>query len=449
MNPQVELRRDAYTRGERRRVLRGLIGLALVTLLLAAMAGLFEDPEARSKEELRSSYARRGDGYYGLVAVLDTLQIRHRRMRKTYGALHGPEEHVLCSLDPVASFLRHRAEGEARLDTAQIRALRNFVQLGGVLFGSLPGENHWMRATLPRLEQGLEVRFEEPLLALFESGAPETTFVPASGRITPAGGVEFAELDLEVSTAASWVLRAFVRETDAPDNPLLGTERPRLQVFRKDLPADCQVEARFNDHPLLISKPMGLGRVYLCASSLPFSNYALARLDTGPMVVSWLMDAAEQGARGILIDEYCHGFGQERGVWWYAMHSGLRYPLLGILALVSLLAWRGMFRLGTARPVLRVPRRAVEEYVVSLADLSLRANCHRDAAWCILREYASRLRLNEVQRDGEAWPVALRGLAAELQKTSVLDAEGLRDFVRRSEAAFVAAGSGGQMSTVS
>ena len=209
-----------------------------------------------------------------------------------------------------------------------------------------------------------------------------------------------------------------------------------MEVFTRDSHGEFTEWATLGEHPIGLERAIGLGHWWLLSSSLPFTNLALARQGTGNFLVRMIHRASDGGRRTIFFDEYSHGLRHRRGLFWMMWHTELRYPVVGLVLVTLLLSWRGGLRLGVPVPLRSTPRRAVEEFVVSLADLSRRAEGYRAAAQSLLRSYGDRLqRLQGGTRDRRK-PPELEAFARRLRVRGEFGEAELVEFSRQIAAAY-------------
>ena len=246
------------------------------------------------------------------------------------------------------------------ISSAEVQALKRFVQAGGTLVFLTSREKNGAH---PALEQWLELK--------------PASILPASARGLPEG-----EQDLGGTTVDVWVPGGAVRG-------LSGFRVSRDRGIHVGM-AEAVPLAGLEGIPMLWRLGLGQGEVYVAAGPDLAENRRLELLDA---LRFW--DAL--AARGpLLFDEFHHAAEPppplSRGIWVFA----LQCLAVGLLYVVA----RGT-RFGAPRPRLPERHRSALEYVQSLGWLARRAKVERE----LLPELARHLR--QLMQDRLGIPLAL------------------------------------------
>jgi hypothetical protein len=395
---------EELARKARRRLAGSLALLAafLVALLLLINVLFGGGPPETNR---RTSFSARADGFRGLFEVLSRLGYSSERHRLSYGRLPPPESAVLVIVDPLPAQVLAQVD-QTRMDASQIRSLKSWIARGGRVLAGFPGSSVVSLLGFevgPAREQDEDVwarvsgaESTDVLSGILDKALPSREWIPAAGSVS--GSAQLAGFEGKWSTlpegremlAGAYLRRAGGREiTRGIMEP--GTGPVEITGFNRQLPDGLESMASLDDHPILASREEGKGEVWLLSSSYPFTNLGIAVGGTGPFLAAVADQVSDGGTRKLFFDEYVHGLWPRRGALGWVFQTSLLYPGLACLFLFSLLAWRGAIRLGPAMAERRLPRRAKEEFVMSLADIALRARRYRAAARWILEAYRSRL----------------------------------------------------------
>ncbi len=374
-------------RGARRRLVLSLCVSFVVLVVLSALAKAWVEGD-RTEMEARTSLSARADAFRGGLEVLRKLGIHCERQLRSYARLPPAEESVLVILDPLPNVVLEMVK-DTRVDTAQVRELTNWISQGGRVVAAPPGRTFAGAFSLElkvdeqpgrRLEGG-ESMFD----CIFESAGPPLAWTPASGEVHGAGAlVGFSDLWQPPAPSRARLVGSFLRRPGGkeifPGLATAGEEAVEIQTFAGDLPEELEAAASLAAHPIVATARKGDGSVWLFSSAYPFTNLGLAEGGTAHLVAAVMDRATGGGERTVYFDEYCHGLWRRRGLLGWIIGTTLSYPVVGALLLAGLLLWRGGIRPGAAAEPRVLPRRAKEEFVVSLADILLRADRHRAAA---------------------------------------------------------------------
>lgn len=416
--PAAHLERSA-----RLKLIRSLcLFFAVALIIIALVDNVTRDPH--DSIDSRSTFSFRADGFYGIFEVLHELGFESRRHRRSYAQLPDPEKSVLVLIDPTEEILLSNVDG-LHVGRAQYRELTNWIEKGG------------QAVFAPRSRSAIE-RFAVNTRKLFENRADsESESEPSDSE--PDSGSESAESYFELPQPSTeifssvlgndfprrrWVLAAgplqgelelehfrdeltllpedrtelvsaYLKRTEIEGVvPVLKAhEGPGLmEVFDADLLGeDYTSSVLLGEDPLVVSRALGDGRAWLLSSSYPFTNMAIAHTGSARLLASLLDVISQEGRRHVYFDEYCHGLMEKRGLLGWITGSNLIYPASAILIFFALFFWRGAVRFGAARTLDSTPRRAKEEYVLSLADIALRAQKYGAAARWIVDFYRGRI----------------------------------------------------------
>jgi len=391
---------------------RVLVKVALRVLALLLVVGavgfllqpLFAPPE--EKAHGRSTFNSRADGFRGVFAVLRDLGVTMRRHTSSYARLPDPKDSVLVVLDPIPSWILERRFPGVRIDEAQEREVREWVEHGGRAILAPPG-----RVAVRIFGRDVHIESDRDFAGgIWWNFFGERKWAVATGAVR-------GRLDLE-GFRDTWAtppyrgaaLAAFVkdpglesvvwraRRVDGTSNIDLRREAARatsessevqVRVFAGS--GDGDVVLTLEGQPLVIADDIGDGRVWTFSTSYPFANLALARCRTAHAIADLIEAASDEGRRTVYFDEYCHGRRTSRGLFGWILSTRLAFPVAGILVVVVLLLWRGAVRFGEPDALGKMARRSKEEYVAHLADIALRADKYGLASKWIVDWYRIRL----------------------------------------------------------
>jgi hypothetical protein len=391
---------------EGRRVRRTLLrNMVLATILLAGLGIGFQrwvaPPELRGQH--RSSFSTRADGFRGVFEMSRRLGYTVDRHLGSFGSLPKPATHyTLLILDPLPAYDLLRRSKTA-LGDAQFRALRLWLEAGGQAVIAMPGRSSYqfMGAEVNTDINEFVERLAGPkdlVPGLLGEVAPVASWTPMRATLEGAGELAgFSQPVPELEDNSAQLVASYLRR---------GGESGRLLRFVDTSEEDLELLA-FNlegkhegmtpvlnlgeDRAIALTKAFGAGKLWLTSTAYPFTNMALARGEWSGPVYAIVDSATERGKRTLIFDEYAHGLWARKGMLAVIAESDLRYPLAVVLLLGLLIGWRGSVRLGAPVPVRTVPRRAKEEFVISLADLALRAGRHGAAARWLHEAYRDRI----------------------------------------------------------
>lgn len=154
-----------------------------------------------------------------------------------------------------------------------------------------------------------------------------------------------------------------------------GIERVDFGPGRLLVPdTDWAVHFKDNTGQGLITRKLGEGEVVWVASPYPVSNAGISRADNARLgvLLAWV------GGRDVYFDEYHHGYIKGGGLWERLSNGGRVAVVLGVLALVLILAGPAR-RLGPPIAERVVPQARTGAYTAALAELYRRAGARREA----------------------------------------------------------------------
>lgn len=400
---------------------RGQRGLALrlgVVIVLAAGLGLLVDlarDPADPSAERRSWGSSRADGFRAASQLAANLGHRVVRQRDSWGQLPDPRAHALLVVDPRPTVAW--AEESAAIDASQVRTLGRWVEAGGHLVLTPPGQLRLALVELPMSEQETGGLFFDvcqatggppPPLGPEPLAAPLVADPPLAldpGALLPLD----ARGQLLAAAWLTWSGRPLVLAAPRVGPPELATFDPAALL------PGTRARVALGRRALVAEREHGAGRVWLLSSAYPLTNQGLAHGGAAPLVAGLLHEVTDGGQRALVLDERAHGLAARRGVLGPVRAAGLGTPLVALLLVALLVAWRGAVREGAPRPGRAAPRRAKEEFVVALGDLARRAGQH-DAAgrWLV-----------EAWRDRAPLGADVSALEALARRASRLDDAGL------------------------
>lgn len=423
---------EAARRGQRGLALRLGVAAALA-VALGLLADLARDPTDPAAER-RSWGSSRADGFRASAQLAGRLGHRVVRHRDSWGQLPDPRAHVLLVVDPRPTFAW--AQERAAIDASQVRTLGRWVEAGGHLVITPPGQMRLALVELPMDDDETASLFSEvcdatggppPALGPAPLAAPLVADPPLAldpGALQPLD----ARAQLLAAAWLTWNGRPLVLAAPRSGAPELATFDPG------GLPAGARARVALGERALVVERDHGAGRVWLLSSAYPLTNLALAHGGAAPFVAGLLHEVTGAGQRGLVLDERAHGLDARRGVLGPLRAAGLGTPLAALLLVALLVAWRGAVREGAPRPARVAPRRAKEEFVVALADLARRAGQHDAAARWLLEAWRERTPAGADA--GELEALSGRAAAGGLNDAGLAELAGtLRDAAGRASAA--------------
>lgn len=139
--------------------------------------------------------------------------------------------------------------------------------------------------------------------------------------------------------------------------------------------------------PILISWPVGKGRVYWSADTEWLTNKRIANGQNLDLALQILLPAE---GKKVAFDEYHHGF-QAASRWWQILRGPLQAFLVLLALTVALLFWAHGARFGSPRPTPPGPPRAAVEYVYSMSQLYRRAQARQVVLQALYRSLTTEL----------------------------------------------------------
>jgi len=401
------------TRG-RRLLRRGLIVFSLF-LLVVLLAGPYLVEHQRT-QEAGNSFGVRPEGFRGALEVLGRLGYDTRRWMRSYAALHDEGPAVLLLLDPMP--LRERPD-EVLLE-ALVARLEAWVEAGGVLVYAPPGRrvlsilgrDIFQEADSPwALVETSAGHLDQLLRDRLLAGLPAVEHSPPEGTLDGDGPLDGLRAVLHrLPERVERGVLAYLAHGEA--------EGARLETFEEPEP-DSPWSAwarRDGTQPLVLARRVGAGRVVAFSSAYCFANAALRHAGTARLVAETVAEASERGALPVYFDEYAHGLLEGRDVTRWVSDTPLGRVLATVVLGIAGLAWFGMVRFGPPRDPRPVPRRAREEFVLSLADLYQRERRHAMAARSVVQGLAEDLaRARGLDRERGPAPSELEPLVGQAQ----------------------------------
>ena len=348
------------------------IAVALVLLLLIAVHVLAALTRRKPEFDVvadRSTYRFNWYGWRAFYATLARLGYRVGRWEKR------PQE-----LPPDCAQLWLIMPSED-LEPAELRALRRFVQRGGVLVAS------WERSIALGIFDSAEAREAFPELAALDLDEGLYTMFFYAPHVVEK------EKTYELQAAAGNELTRDVKK-------VIGANGTRVE---KPNAPGAEVVLRDGWGPAVITQPVGEGLLVFFADPDILGNRFLKPEERDNVVFGVNVAELARGGR-ILFDEYHHGFRAAETLGALFLRWSGRFGALQVLAVVVLALACAARRFGGVRP-LRLPRRrSALEYVDSLAALYQSADAREVAAWSLY--HAARRRLAGASRLSTAAPDA-------------------------------------------
>ena len=366
-------------------LLAGVAAIAILTIALRSL-GIVETPELFSLAP-PDSWSYRPTGFRALHDVLGRLDYRCERWLRSYATLPDPSTTVLLSLGPDPQS-RFRGRGDRALEEDNARRLRDWIEEGGIVLLGLPGRREVSLGGVPIVAD--ETLSELDGVAPGKNGILSPTFTDTHGPIP-----QLSQDDGDLSGfEGAGRLATFVEDYPMFAEPL--REAIRSYLRPDDRPpafedaGDYEPLLHLGGQPIVLEKPLGTGRAVAASTPLLFSNGGLRQAPIAATLCALIDEISDQGRRLILIDEYVHGYTDRGGFLRWARETPLFYPLVSTLLAILLVAWRGAVRLGPPRIERQLPRRAKEEFILSLAQLYRRAGHREHTAHQIARGYEVR-----------------------------------------------------------
>lgn len=325
-----------------------LVTLVAVLAVVSAFIGDRDSDDARERQANPSTYNAKGTGSKGLYLWLQEIGLRVRRWERPLTGLPH-EATVLLLLGP-----------QIPLDEPELKALEDWVGEGGVLVltddtvgGPVPGV--WAGA--PALKFGLRPRLGGKAEGLGPAFA--SSYVQGVETIQPMSRVRFQRQDPE-----GWA-------------PLFSDRSGDVVAIKR------------------------LGEGILVAITDPslFSNARLEVAGHARLILNIVQENAAGGV--ILVDEFHHGYGEQRGLLRYLKASAAPWILAqAALAFLAFLMAQGT-RFGAPVPLREDARASSLEYIGALGDLYRRAGARRLVVETLARSFRRRLAEALGARPGE------------------------------------------------
>lgn len=231
------------------------------------------------------------------------------------------------------------------------------------------------------------------------------TLVVAGERVATVVAFRHYDMNLRLISPDD---QALVPQTPLWRSPVAEPAEVQAGAYFQTSRRDFVTHAAIDDKPVIISFKQGQGRVWLSATSFPFSNQGLKEAGNATFVLNMLTTANDGG--GVWFNEWHHGL-RARPDEVLGPVGSLRYTSVGrALLYIGLVIFVGLILRGQqfGRPVPlaeTMTRRAPLEYITAIANLGRRAG-HRTATLAhyrhrLKRELGRRYRLNPTLPDEE------------------------------------------------
>jgi hypothetical protein len=304
------------------------------TVLLTAVSFLVAPPDALPRND-GSSYATHADGARAAFLLLKDIGYRVERSYEPVAALrHAPARTALVLANPSA------------LPSQQdVRALRAFVEAGGIVLATGPGA------------------------VAFLPGVPDR------------GGIAVGQAALRLQRAR--------RQDRALPGPLTeGVDAIEMPPAPAPLTLDSSYVALYGTDPApaIVAARIEKGRAVWWAGSAPLANGGVGRPGHAELLVNTL---GPPGARTILWDEFYHG--HTRSFWSYVATMPLTGASLQILGLTGAALFTFARRRRPVRPRVVEPRTSPLEFIDTMGGLYERARASGPAVSTVYAHVRHRL----------------------------------------------------------
>ncbi len=371
------------------------LGAAFGLILVLVLVSEALTPGRSDRQSGHNSWSYGTRGFRALYEALEKLGYRVERFRRTYHGLPPAEGSVLLSLDPgnLQAAIQARMNAQTEDPTS---LLRSWVESGGCLIITRPSRRLLSYGGF-EISVGSDADNGDSGAT---GGAPEdgTLFPAPSGiphplwedlprvKAQPFQGTMRTRSPLESFSAEFPALSP--GQARALGVYLVGENADSIELF-DSAPASALVAV--GDGALALHYEVGEGDIICFSSALPFANAALKWTPATEVVTTVLHHFSDGGRRQIYFDEFTHGFYRKSGLLRWARETALFYPLATALMGLFLAGWYGAVRFGPPRPERETPRRAKEEFVLSLGDMYRRGGHYGHALALIVEGYEAHL----------------------------------------------------------
>jgi len=321
--------------------------LACFSLLMALLTIL---SPAASHDLLNrpSTYYTDKTGAKGLWMILQEFLPSVTQWRKPFAVVAG-HQHLSPDIDTLIV-----ASPGRPLGPHETEALMEWIEQGGQLILAL--EEDWPISDQPLKKQHswLNERRQKALQIKTEDTDPQTI---------KDGFLKRLELGFEVEQQSQHSLSGWLT---------VGADLPVYRIkSRETLTWEGAFEPFVigeNNEPLVINKPMGLGRILITGHSSMISNEAMMDSDNA---VWWTRICHDWGTGRVAFDEYHHGFAERRG--FTSLAGDFMHTPWGWFTLHAMLAG-GLFMFFTQRRLGRIYEKPVTHTRETLKLLQARSS---------------------------------------------------------------------------
>lgn len=371
-----------------------------VLLLVLAAAFLGAESEDRSAFTGRyTSFSAAPDGARALWALSDRLGYQPERTMANFEALPGEGTLLCVEPQPLATGLLALFFGAGTFSDSEVESVQRWVEEGNtfVLIASEENELHEAFSALLHAEPGgaapeKETDQDGPRDADADDDAPAPIAWPpplalATPALSPLASLQGVERVRVEAKAPAVLLRSIHVGDDEEEawptgwTPLLRDEAGRVHA----------AEVR-----------RGAGRVIFLSSPYLITNRGLRDEDNAVLLARLLRP--ERGR--LYIDEFHHGFRQERGLSSYLRDSSLWLAVCQLLLLLLFLGWRVSSRFGPPLGFYEEEARGSGDYVRAMSRIYAQGG-HDQHALQVLLDDLGRACVDRFKLPGEARGEAL------------------------------------------
>ncbi len=372
-----------------------------VLLLVLAAAFLGAESEDRSAFTGRyTSFSAAPDGARALWALSERLGYQPERTMANFEALPGEGTLLCVEPQPLATGLLALFFGAGTFSDSEVESVQRWVEEGNTLVMVASGENELHEAFSALLHAppgGDPLAEPTPETPEGEEPTPARAWPPPLALATPAlsplaslQGV--AQVRVEAQAPAVLLRSVHVGEDEEEAWPTGWT--PLLR------------DAAGRVHAAEVRR--GAGRVIFLSSPYLVTNRGLRDEDNAVLLARLLRP--ERGR--LYIDEFHHGFRQERGLSSYLRDSSLWLAVCQLLLLLLFLGWRVSSRFGPPLGFYEEEARGSGDYVRAMSRIYAQGR-HDQHALQVLLDDLGRACVERFKLPGEARG---EGLASALEQ---------------------------------